>query len=83
MSSLFKVDGEQKSVLISPPLEGEGMGWGEIHLNIKKLQTPPLTPPLEGRGCCTPSEHTGVWTRSLGVEVTDPTPDPFAVRHKT
>ena len=22
-----------------------------------KLQTPPLTPPLEGRGCCTPGEH--------------------------
>jgi len=24
-----------------------------------------------------------VWTLSLGVEVTNPTPDPFAVRHKT
>ena len=23
--------------------------------------------PLEGRGCCTPSEHPGVWTLSLGV----------------
>ena len=39
-----------------------------------KLQTPPLTLcgqaqdlPLQGWGCCTPSEHPGVWSRSLGV----------------
>ena len=24
---------------------------------------------LQGRGCCTPCEHPGVWTLSLGVEI--------------
>ena len=59
------------------------LGCGHCLLALK-LQTPPLTPcgqaqdlTLQGWGCCTPSEHPVVWTLSLGVEVTDPTPDPL------
>ena len=40
----------------SPPIVGEGQGWGQYSENRQsimqnlRLQTPPLTPPLEGRG---------------------------------
>ena len=40
----------KRAVRISPPLAGEGMGWGESYLEINKLQTPPLPLPLNGRG---------------------------------
>jgi len=38
---------------ILPSHVGEGQGWGqysEISADVMRLQTPPLTPPLEGRG---------------------------------
>ena len=40
----------------SPPIVGEGQGWGQYSENRQsirqnlRLQTPPLTPSLEGRG---------------------------------
>ena len=48
----FKKWTVSKNRCASPlPFGGEGMGGGgEIRLNIKKLQTPPLPLPLDGRG---------------------------------
>ena len=56
---------------ISPPLEGRGRG-GVFDPKVILAFFSNMT-----------FSALWVWTLSLGVEVTDPTPDPFAVRHKT
>ena len=39
----------------SPPLKGRGRGGVSNILRVNDIQTPPLAPPLEGRGAAAPT----------------------------
>ena len=42
----------------SPPLKGRGRGGVSNILRVNDIQTPPLAPPLEGRGAAAPTFET-------------------------